>query len=102
MKNEKLAYLAGALSMVSFFSLVHRVHFTKNTTTLPWYYLFLNISVQICYGIYALSNSLTAIMITSIIFTLGLTYIMYIKFKHPDGSQVDQSKKDLNSHEKST
>lgn len=102
MKNEQLAYVAGALSMISFFSLVHRVHFTKNTSTLPWYYLVLNISVQILYGIYAITNNLNAIMITSIIFTSGLFYIFFIKFNHPDGSQVDQSKKDLNNHEKFT
>ena len=93
MKYSFLAYIAGALSLISFVSLLHRVHFTKNTSTLPWYYLFLNLSVQLLYGFYAYSNKLLPIFATSIIFGVGLIYIIYVKYNHPH-EEIEQNEKE--------
>ena len=84
MKLSSFAYIAGGLSLISFISLIHRIHFSKNTSTLPWYYLGLNFSVQLLYGIYAYVNGLYPILVTSIIFGFGLMYIIYIKANFPE------------------
>ena len=101
MKYAFLAYIAGGLSLISFVSLLHRVHFSKNTSSLPWYYLIINLSVQILYGIYAFSNKLFPILTTSIIFGSGLIYICYIKYKFPVSQETKEKitkkiKKDKN------
>jgi hypothetical protein len=79
-KYELIASTALIFNMTSFFTLLYKVHQTKNTSTLPWIWLYLNLSAQILLITYAILNGAWGIYIPSSFLLLGLLYITYIKW----------------------
>jgi uncharacterized protein with PQ loop repeat len=79
-KYELLATAGISINMISFFTLLQRIHETKNTSSLSWYYLLGIILAQILFLIYGYVNSAYGILYPTIILFIGLLYIAYIKF----------------------
>jgi len=91
-RYELLATASLMLNMGSFFTLIQKVHLTKNTSSLPWYYLFGNILAQILLFTYGIINNAYGLYIPTIFLFSGLVYIGYIKITYP--SPVKKEDKD--------
>lgn len=83
-KYELLATAGIGINMISFVTLVKRIHETKNTTTLSWYYLLGIIFAQVLFLIYAQINKAYGILYPTILLLVGLLYIGYIKFVYTE------------------
>lgn len=90
-KYELLASTALVLNMSSFFTLLHNVHVTKNTSTLPWKWFFLNITAQILLFAYGILNGSWGIYIPTIFLFFGLAYIGYVKWVYQN--EIREEKK---------
>lgn len=82
-RYELLATAALSFNIVSFFILVRKVHLTKNTSSLPWYYIFGNIVSQILLFTYGFINNAYGLYIPSIFLSSGVFYIAYVKLMYP-------------------
>ena len=82
-KFESLIGIAGIFGLVSFSSLIQKIYDTHNTTSLPWTWIIMNLSAQLLSLIYGLGNNAYGIYIPTILFLIGLFYILYVKLKHP-------------------
>lgn len=91
-KYELLASASLVLNMSSFFTLLYNVYITKNTSTLPWKWVFLNISAQILLITYGALNGAWGIYLPTIFLISGLFYIGYIKWKYENGTQKQKEK----------
>ena len=78
-KSELLIATAGFLSLISFSSLVQRIHSTYNTDSLPWAWISINICAQLLSFTYGILNGAYGIFIPNTLFIIGLSYILYIK-----------------------
>ena len=87
-KYEILIGSAGMLGIISFSTLVFKVFKDRNTESLHWEWLILNIIGQILSFIYGIVNGAYGIYITNTIFLIGLFYILYVK--------VDEKNKNKN------
>jgi uncharacterized protein with PQ loop repeat len=83
-KYELLATAGIGINMISFITLLKRVHETKNTSTLSWYYLSGIILAQILFLVYAYVNKAYGILYPTIFLFLGLLYIGYIKLVYTE------------------
>jgi uncharacterized protein with PQ loop repeat len=81
-KYEILASVAGALNIISFGSLVQNVYWTKNTESLTWTWIFVNLCAQIIFCVYGILNQAYGIYIPTILFILGLLFILFRKIVH--------------------
>jgi hypothetical protein len=79
-KYELLPAVAGALGLTSFGTLVLRVYETRNTTSLPYSWVLLNLSAQILAGTYGVLNGAWGIYGPSSVFIAGLIYVLYVKY----------------------
>jgi hypothetical protein len=86
-KYELLATAGISINIISFGVLLKRVHDTKNTSTLSWYYLSGIIVSQILFLIYAQINKAYGILYPTIFLLMGLLYIAYIKFIYNNGKK---------------
>lgn len=86
-KYESLIGVAGIFGLVSFSSLVQKIYDTHNTTSLPWTWILMNLSAQVLSLIYGLGNKAYGIYIPTILFLIGLFYILYVKIKHPSNEK---------------
>jgi uncharacterized protein with PQ loop repeat len=86
-KYESLIGVAGIFGLVSFSSLVQKIYDTHNTTSLPWTWIVMNLSAQVLSLIYGLGNNAYGIYIPTILFLIGLFYILYVKIKHPTNEE---------------
>jgi hypothetical protein len=91
-KYELLASAALVLNMSSFFTLLHNVHITKNTSTLPWKWLLLNASAQILLFTYGILNGSWGIYVPTIFLFCGLSYIAYTKLVYQDKQEDKETK----------
>ena len=94
-KYELLATGALLFNMSSFATLLHNVHQTKNTSTLPWKWVVLNISAQILLIIYGLLNGAWGIYVPTIILLSGLFYIAYVKWHYESDFQQKENRKQI-------
>lgn len=78
-KYELLATASLMMNMGSFFTLIKKVHYTKNTSSFPWYYLFGNIIAQILLITYGIINKAYGLYGPTFILLIGLIYIVYVK-----------------------
>jgi hypothetical protein len=83
-KYEILATAGISINMISFITLLKRIHETKNTSTLSWYYLLGIILAQILFLIYAEINKAYGILYPTIFLLLGLLYIAYVKIVYTE------------------
>lgn len=83
-KYEFLPAIAGILGLVSFSSLLKNIHDTHNTTTLTWTWIMVNILGQVLVLAYGYANKAPGLYGPTIVFILGLFYILYIKFYTED------------------
>lgn len=86
-KYELLASASLVLNMSSFFTLLYNVYDTKNTSTLPWKWVFLNICAQILLITYGILNGAWGIYIPTVFLISGLFYIGYVKWSYENNSQ---------------
>ena len=77
-KYEILAFCALSCNLISFSHLIYNIYKTKNTTSLPWSWIFFNFIAQVLLIIYSSINYLYGILIPSIVLLLGLIYIFII------------------------
>jgi hypothetical protein len=96
-KYELVATLAMSLNIISFATLVHRVHITRNTSTLSWIYLSGIITSQLLFIFYSFVNNAYGILYPTILVLSGLLYIVYIKFiyqeTHSNSNKLDKNNK---------
>jgi len=81
-KFESLVGIAGILGLISFSTLIQKIYETHNTTSLPWKWVFINITAQVLSFIYGVANRAYGIYIPNILFLSGLGYILYVKIYH--------------------
>jgi hypothetical protein len=95
-KYEALVATAGFLGLISFSSLVQRVHSTHNTDSLPWTWISMNILAQILAFSYGVLNGAYGIFIPNSLFIMGLSYILYVKLfkkKKEEDPKKEETKK---------
>jgi len=90
-KLEILAASAGILGIISFSSLLYKIFLTYNTTSLPWTWVVTNISAQLLMLAYGIVNNLQGIIWPSVVFVLGLFYIVIIKSFHESHDEYNKS-----------
>jgi uncharacterized membrane protein YdcZ (DUF606 family) len=95
-KYEILATGALMMNISSFFTLIQKVHYTKNTTSFPWYYLFGNMIAQILLITYGVINGAYGLYLPTILLLIGLLYIAYVKLLYNDTKIVVKRKEDEN------
>jgi uncharacterized protein with PQ loop repeat len=83
-KYELLATAAMAINMISFVTLIRRIHVSKNTSSLSWYYLSGIILAQILFLIYSYANKAYGIFYPTILILSGLLYISFVKFTYTE------------------
>lgn len=87
-KYELLATASLTFNIVSFFTLIQKIHITKNTSSIPWHYIFGNIVSQILLFTYGFINNAYGLYIPSIFLFSGILYIAYIKIQYPSSTVV--------------
>lgn len=93
-KYELLATASLMMNMGSFFTLIQKVHYTKNTSSFPWYYLVGNIIAQLLLITYGIINGAYGLYGPTFILLLGLLYIVYVKMTYNDTEIVVKSQHD--------
>ena len=83
-KYELLATGALMFNISSFFTLIQKVHYTKNTTSFPWYYLIGNLIAQIMLISYGVINGAYGLYLPAILLLLGVLYLIYVKIAYKD------------------
>jgi hypothetical protein len=78
-KYEGLIGIAGILGLISFSSLIQKIHETRNTISLPWTWVLMNIAAQSLSFTYGIINGAYGIFIPNFLFLSGLAYIFYVK-----------------------
>lgn len=95
-KYESLIGTAGILGLVSFASLIQKIYKTRNTSSLPYTWLFMNFMGQLLALIYGIANKSYGISIPCVVFLLGLVYIFYVKaFDKPIKDVPTKSKEEV-------
>jgi len=97
-KLEILPAVAGALGIISLSTLLQTVYTTHNTSSFPYSWLAINLTAQVLGLWYGLANKAWGIWAPSIIFLLGLGYMLYVKVLY--GKDVDTHKKSEHTHDK--
>lgn len=92
-KYEVLPAIAGILGLVSFSSLLKNIYDTHNTSTLTWTWIMVNIAGQVLVLLYGLANKAPGLYGPTVIFIIGLIYILYIKFYSEDLPKVEKEVK---------
>jgi hypothetical protein len=92
-KYALLATISLMFNVFSFSSLVFHIHKTKETTSFNWYYLMGNLIAQILLIIYGLANKAPEIYGPTILLTLGLSYIIFIKYNYSNEEKNKTLKK---------
>jgi len=90
-KFESLAASAGILGIVSFSALLYKIFLTYNTSSLPWTWIVSNITAQSLMLAYGVINNLPGITWPSVVFLLGLVYIVIIKSFHETHDTYNKS-----------
>lgn len=78
-KYEFLAGFASSLGVIAFMSIVHRVYYSHNTTSLTTASLFSNLIAQTFLFIYAYTNGLKGLIYPIYLYVFGIIYILYVK-----------------------
>jgi hypothetical protein len=93
-KYEGLIGAAGILGLISFSSLIKKIHESHNTTSLPWTWIYVNFIGQMLAFIYGVVNKSYGIFIPCFVFLVGLIYILYVKIVHKNIELVPVKVKD--------
>jgi hypothetical protein len=93
-RYELLATAALTFNIASFFTLIRKVHLTKNTISLPWYYVIGNIVSQILLFTYGYINNAYGLYIPSIFLFSGVLYIAYVKLMYPSPIIIEGDEED--------
>jgi uncharacterized protein with PQ loop repeat len=81
-KYEPLIAIAGTLGLISFSTLIQKIYETRNTTSLPWTWVIMNLVAQSLAVTYGIINLSYGIIIPGLLFLSGLLYILYVKLYH--------------------
>ena len=79
-KYEPLMAIAGGIGLLSFSFLVKKVYSTQNTTSLDEVWLLGNFVAMLLNLFYGIVNNAYGIYLPSILFLIGLVYIIYVKY----------------------
>lgn len=80
-KYEPIMAISGAIGLLSFSFLIRKVHNSQNTTSLDEMWLLGNFIAMLLNLFYGIMNNAYGIYIPSILFLIGTSYIIYIKYK---------------------
>jgi uncharacterized protein with PQ loop repeat len=80
-KYEPVMAMSGAIGLLSFFFLIKKVYKTQNTTSLDEIWLLGNFIAMLLNLFYGIVNNAYGIYVPSILFLIGTSYIIYIKYK---------------------
>lgn len=95
-KYELLATGALMFNISSFFTLIQKVHYTKNTTSFPWYYLIGNLIAQIMLISYGVINGAYGLYLPAILLLFGVLYLIYVKIAYKDKVVVSPQRRPQN------
>lgn len=88
-KHEELAYMSGIISIIAFSFFIHRIHITKNTDNLTFFWIFLIIIAQTLMVIYGKINHIQGLYIPALVFIVGILYILYIKIIYRETNKIE-------------
>ena len=89
LKHEELVFMSGIISIIAFSLFVHRVHTTKNTDNLTFFWIFLIIIAQTLLVIYGKINNIQGLYIPAFVFIVGVLYILYIKIIYKETNKIE-------------
>jgi uncharacterized protein with PQ loop repeat len=84
-----LATTSLMFNVISFLTLIIKIHKTKITASFNWLYLLGNVIAQILLIIYGIVNNAPEIYVPTILLIFGLLYIVYIKFIYHYDDETD-------------
>jgi uncharacterized protein with PQ loop repeat len=88
-KYQLIAVIACILTIISFSSLVLRVHMTKETEHLTYTWIALVLTAQSLLVVYGVINNSYGIYVPASILIVGVFYILYVKLHFSDVKQVE-------------
>ena len=88
-KYQIIAGIAGTLTLLALSNLIHRVYTTQNTEHLTYTWIFLILSAQSLLIIYGLLNKAYGIYLPAIIVVIGVSYILFVKFKNITENKIE-------------
>lgn len=88
-KYQIIAGIAGILTLLALSNLIHRVYTTQNTEHLTYTWIFLILSAQSLLLIYGLLNKAYGIYLPALIVVIGVSYILFVKFKNITENKIE-------------
>jgi len=88
-KYEILPLIATFFILISFSSIVLKVHMTKKTENLTYIWIILIGLAQVLLIIYGMINNYSIIYISSILILIGILYIFYNKIIYEETEKVE-------------
>lgn len=95
-QHKEIAIMSALFAIIAFYVLVYNTHVTKNTSNLSFVWLFLVIVAQILMVIYGKINHIYILYIPSIIYLIGLSYILYVKIIYKETNKIEDELKNKN------
>lgn len=80
-KYESIMAISGAIGLLSFSFLIIKVYNSQNTTSLDEMWLLGNFIAMLLNLFYGIMNNAYGIYVPAILFLIGTSYIIYIKYK---------------------
>jgi hypothetical protein len=81
-KYEELALISGIATITAFYLLIQHVYVTKITENLTYFWIFLNLTGQSLLFAYGKINNVFGIYFPSLIFIIGISYVLYVKITY--------------------
>ena len=79
-KYESIMAISGAIGLLSFSFLIIKVYNSQNTTSLDEMWLLGNFIAMLLNLFYGIMNNAYGIYVPAILFLIGTSYIIYIKY----------------------
>jgi len=95
-KFEMLIGVAGIIGLLSFSTLLERIYKTHNTESLPWAWVYMNLTGQTLSFMYGIINLAYGIFIPNFLFLCGLSYIFYVKVTYGENGKIKEEKEAFN------
>ena len=94
-KHEEIAFMSGALGLVSVLFLVFEDFKTKNTDNLTYFWIFLASTAQALLLTYGKINNSRGLYIPAALYILALAYILYVKVIYKEPNEANETKKPI-------
>lgn len=95
-KYQFIAIIAGIYTILAFSHLVYNVYITKHTAHLTFMWIFLVITAQCLLVLYGILNNSYGTYLPATILLICLFYILYVKLKNYEDSNIETQLKTKN------